>query len=169
MATIALSAHLIPILVWKGMDEATAAYLVSLGLFATMLSMLVIGWIGDRWNKSLICSLSMLATVVCMLVLLYSHSEAALYLFPIGLAICMGTVPLNWSLIGDIFGRRSYATLRGIMGVVYGTTTFISPIYAGWMFDRTGSYTVVLVSFAIALVLGAILFEVLRRLSLRQG
>lgn len=169
LVTVALSAHLIPVLVWKGMDEATAAYLVSLGLFATMLSMLVVGWIGDRWNKSLLCSLSMLATVVCMLVLLSSHSEAALYLFPIGLAISMGTVPLNWSLIGDIFGRRSYATLRGIMGVVYGTATFISPIYAGWMFDRTGDYTIVLVSFAIALVLGSILFEVLRRLTLRPG
>ncbi|MFC1904860.1 hypothetical protein ACFLXT_03765 [Chloroflexota bacterium] len=77
----------------------------------------------------------------------------------------LGTVPLNWSLIGDIFGRRSYATLRGIMGVFYGMATFVSPIYAGWVFDRTGSYTEVLISFAIALVLGAILFEVLRRLS----
>ena len=73
--------------------------------------------------------------------------------FPIGLAITAGTIPLNWALIGDLFGRRSYATLRGIMGVGYGVGTFISPIYAGWIFDRTGSYENVLLTFIVAQVL----------------
>lgn len=168
LVTVALSAHFIPILVWKGMNEATSAYLVSLSLFATILLMLVIGWLGDRWNKSLLCSLTMLITAICILAVVSSQSKAALYLLPIGLAITMGSVPLNWSLIGDLFGRRSYATLRGIMGIVHGTATFISPIYAGWIFDRTSNYTSVLVSFAIALMLGVILFEVLRHQSLTQ-
>ena len=81
--------------------------------------------------------------------------------FPIGLAITMGTVPLNWALIGDFFGRRSYATLRGIMGVGYGIGTFMSPIYAGWIFDRTGSYEYVLLTFIIVHVLATSIFAVL--------
>jgi nitrate/nitrite transporter NarK len=73
----------------------------------------------------------------------------------------MGTVPLNWALIGDFFGRRSYATLRGIMGIGYGIGTFVSPIYAGWIFDRTGSYEDVLLTFVIVHLLATSIFAVL--------
>ncbi|MFC1989873.1 MFS transporter [Chloroflexota bacterium] len=163
LVTMALTAHFVPILVWKGMSEATAAYLLSLFYFGSILVMLVMGWIGDRWKKPFMCSLAMLTTFGCILVVVFGQTTIALYFFPIGLAIAMGSVPLNWSLIGDFFGRRSYATLRGIMGVSYGTATFLSPIYAGWIFDRTGSYTMVLISFSVILLLGAILFAVLRR------
>jgi MFS family permease len=74
----------------------------------------------------------------------------------------MGTMPLNWAIIGDFFGRRSYATLRGIMGIFYGVATFGSPIYAGWIFDLTGSYTITLLTFAVVLALAAIFFALLR-------
>ncbi len=94
--------------------------------------------------------------------LVFNQAEFALYFLPVGLAITMGTAPLNWSLIGDFFGRRHWAKLRGIMGVFNGIATFASPIYAGWLYDRTQSYTTVLISFSILLLLGAITFAILR-------
>ncbi|MFC1971613.1 hypothetical protein ACFLV0_06815 [Chloroflexota bacterium] len=119
---------------------------------------------------SLSCSFAIIATAGCILMLVFGQTTAALYFLPIGLAITMGSAPLNWSLIGDFFGRHSYATLRGIMGVVYGTATFLSPIYAGWLFDRTGgSYTVVLANFSAILLFGAIMFAVLGRISPRRS
>ena len=96
-----------------------------------------------------------------MIVLIYGRSLESLYVFPVGLAITMGTVPLNWAQIGDFFGRGSYATLRGIMGVGYGIGTFVSPIYAGWIFDRTGSYEDVLLTFIIVHLLATSIFAVL--------
>ena len=67
------------------------------------------------------------------------------------------------ALIGDFFGRTSYATLRGIMGAGYGITTFFSPIFAGLIFDRTESYDVVLLTFSAILAVTATLFALLRR------
>ena len=163
LVTMALSAHFIPILVWKGMSEATAAYLLSFYNLGSVLAMLAMGWIGDRWKKPFLCSLAMLTTTGCILLVVFGPTTTAPYFLPIGLAITMGIVPLNWSLIGDFFGRQSYASLRGIMAVIYGIATFLSPIYAGWIFDLTGSYTMVLISFSALLFLGAILFAVLRR------
>ena len=96
-----------------------------------------------------------------MLGLALSQAAIYSYAFTIGYAMTMGTTPLNWSLVGDLFGRRSYATLRGIMGVGYGIATFFSPIYAGWVFDRTGSYSSALVAFSVILVITALLFGVL--------
>jgi len=165
LVTVALTVHLVPILVWKGMSEATSAYLVSLFAFGTIVTTLLIGWLGDRWNKALLSSAGIIPTMVGMIGLLVIQNRAALYALPIGLAITMGSVPLNWALIGDFFGRRSYATLRGIMGVGYGLGTFLSPIYAGWVFDRTGSYTTVLLTFSIIHLVAVFLFAQLYRRS----
>ena len=128
--------------------------------------MLGMGWIGDRWNKSLLCALCILPTIAALVGLVFSQASLMIYFFPIALAITMGIVPLNWALIGDFFGRRAYATLRGIMGVFYGTATFVSPVYAGWLFDTTGSYQAVLITFSIILLVAAAFFAVLARVSL---
>jgi cyanate permease len=48
------------------------------------------------------------------------------------------------------------------MGVGYGTATFLSPIYAGWVFDRNGSYSIVFITFSIILLIAASFFAILR-------
>jgi len=162
LVTVALNTHFVPILVWKGMSEAAGAYLVSLSALTSILAMLALGWLGDRWNKSLICSLCIIPTIVAMMGMIFSQETAILYFFPIAFAITYATAPLNWALIGDFFGRSRYATLRGIMGVGYGTATFLSPIYAGWVFDRNGSYSIVFITFSIILLIAASFFAILR-------
>ena len=161
LVTVALVIHFIPILAWKGMSEATGAYLVSLFAFCSIVTTLTTGWLGDRWNKSFLCCIGVLPTILVMTVLIFTRSVDNLFLFPVGLAITAGTIPLNWALIGDFFGRRSYGTLRGIMGVGYGMGTFASPIYAGWIFDWAGSYEYALLTFIIAHLLAALIFAIL--------
>jgi len=163
LVTVALNTHFVPLLVWRGMSEGTSAYLVSLSAFISILASLTLGWLGDRWNKTLLSSVCIIPSILALTWLMFSGGTAALYFFPVGYAITLGTVPLNWALIGDFFGRRSYATLRGIMGLGYGTATFFSPIYAGWIFDRTQSYTMVLLTFSIILLVTTVFFAVLRR------
>jgi MFS family permease len=163
--TVALTIHFVPLFVWKGQTEAASAYLVSLFALSTIPITLVCGWFGDRWDKSLICGLGVLPTMAGMLLLIHGHSGISLYALPVGLAITMGTVPLNWALIGDFFGRRSYGTLRGIIVVGTGLGTFLSPIYAGWVFDRTGGYAPTLWTFITVHLLAAVLFFILYRRS----
>lgn len=167
--TVALNTHFIPIVVWKGVSETTGAYLVSLFALSTIFAMLGMGWMGDRWNKSLLCSLCIVPTIVVMVGLSFSQAAQIIYFFPIALAITMGIAPLNWALIGDFFGRRAYATLRGIMAIGYGTATFVSPVYAGWVYDATGSYKLVLITFSIILLVAASSFAILRTSSLSKA
>ena len=165
LVTVALNTHFVPILVWKGMSEVASAFLVSVSALAAIFISLALGWLGDRWNKTLLSSVCLIPTILAMVGLIFSQEPAVLYFFPIGFAITFGTSPLNWALIGDFFGRNSYATLRGIMALGYGTATFFSPIYAGWIFDRTESYTIVLITFSIILLITAFFFALLSRLS----
>jgi sugar phosphate permease len=166
--TVALTIHFVPLFVWKGQTEAASAYLVSLFALSTIPITLVCGWFGDRWDKSLICGLGVLPTMAGMLLLMYGNSGVSLYALPVGLAITMGTVPLNWALIGDFFGRRSYGTLRGIMVVGTGLGTFLTPIYAGWVFDRSETYAPALWAFFIVHLLAAVLFFTLHRRSTQR-
>jgi len=161
MVTVALNTHFVPLLVWKGMSEATSAYL--LGFFALLSVPLAIGlgWIGDRWNKARLSSICILPIILAMMGMLFFKGETILYVFPVAFAFIMATAPLNWALIGDFFGRGSYATLRGIMGIGYGAATFVSPIYAGWIFDLTESYNIVLLTFSIIMALAAFFFAIL--------
>lgn len=161
LVTVALNTHFVPLLVWKGMSESASAYLVSLYAFISIPLAIGMGWTGDRWNKARMCSLCVLPTILAMVGMIFYEGKAILYFFPVAFALIMGTAPLNWALIGDYFGRSSYATLRGIMGIGYGLATFISPIYAGWIFDRTESYTWVLITFSMILAFTAFAFTVL--------
>lgn len=161
--TVALNTHFVPILVWKGMGEVGSAFLVSLLALGSIAFSLVFGWMGDRWNKAWLCSAGTLPTAVALVGLIFGRGPWVLYFFPVAFAITMGTSSLNWALIGDLFGRHSYATLRGILGVGYGVATFLSPIYAGWIFDRTGSYEFALFTFAAILAAAAVFFLWLRR------
>ncbi len=163
LVTVALNTHFVPILVWRGMSEAASAYLVSLFAFLSIPTALTLGWMGDRWNKALLSSVCITPTIAAMTGMIFSQGSAVLYFFPIAFALTMGTAPLNWALIGDFFGRERYATLRGIMGIGYGTAAFCSPVYAGWVYDRTESYNLVLITFSVVLAIAAIFFALLRR------
>ena len=44
------------------------------------------------------------------------------------------------------------------MALGYGFFTFLAPIYAGWVHDRTGSYASVLLIFSGILLLSSVLF-----------
>ena len=61
--------------------------------------------------------------------------------FIAGMAVLEGASVLNWVLVGNIFGRRSFATLTGIISVFYSAGMMLSPLFLGWMVDRTGGYT----------------------------
>ncbi len=159
--TVALNGHFVPILVWKGMGEEASAYLVGLAAMGTIFTSLTFGWMGDRFNKALLSSLGIVPCILSMVWLIFGQGTTALYFFPICFAITMGTTPLNWALIGHFFGRGKYATLRGIMGIGYGLATFASPIFAGWVFDWTQSYTIVLVVFSVIMAIASGIFAFL--------
>lgn len=162
MVTNGVVVHMVPILVWKGMDEGAAAYMVSVFALISIGTRLASGWIGDRVSKTLLCAIGTLIGFFGLLVLLVAGSAEMLYLFVLCQAFTEGTIPINWVLVGDFFGRRTFATLRGIMAMIYSLGVFISPIYAGWIFDNTGGYVITIWTFCALLGLSVLTFLMLK-------
>jgi nitrate/nitrite transporter NarK len=49
-----------------------------------------------------------------------------------------------WATVGDFYGRRYFATIRGMMSFFYMWGSFAGPVFAGAVYDRTESYASVL-------------------------
>ena len=102
----------------------------------------------------------MAAGTLSLATLTYVNGTTIIYLFVIGIALLEGAATLNWVMVGDIFGRRNFATLTGIISVFYSTGMMLSPLFLGWVFDKTGGYTWSLLTLTILYAASTCLFAI---------
>ncbi len=101
-----------------------------------------------------------------LLAMLILEGNIAIYLFVFLMAVEQGGSTLNWVALGNFFGRANFGTLLGIMSTVFNVGMVISPIYAGWVFDRTDSYTLVLLTFLPMYLVSGAFYLLIRKPSL---
>ena len=133
--------HAIPIMVWKGTSAQTGADVLSLLFFVSIPARLLIGMSGMKLPGQGVLGVGMAVGGVSLLGLNLVTGTWIIFPFIAGMAVLEGASVLNWVLVGNIFGRRSFATLTGIISVFYSAGMMLSPLFLGWMVDRTGGYT----------------------------
>jgi MFS family permease len=152
----AIAVHFIPLMVWKGLSQAEAALLLSAYAFLGMVATLVFGWFADKTNKPRLNALILFAAAGGMFLPIYASSFWLLFLFTIFFAVVETTFPLGWAVVGDLFGRKHYAKIRGYMVLFYTWGGVIGPVIAGAIFDRWQTYEPLLWGLiAVFLVAGA--------------
>ncbi|MFC1990273.1 MFS transporter [Chloroflexota bacterium] len=149
--------HLVPMLVFKGFDEQGAANAIGLLLIVSIPVRFFFGWLGDIHPKRYLIALCCLIEATSLVVVLTAQSLWQVYLFVIIFALGYGVSPLNIAIVGEYFGRRYFATIRGIMGLVYAVGVIIGPIFAGYIYDVTQSYRVAFITFIVVYSLAAII------------
>lgn len=157
-----LIVHFVPIMVWKGVSAPAAALMLGAMAFLSMPIGLAIGWLGDRIPRARLLATGLAVGAAALLVLQGANSRWHLWAYISMLAVLQGLSTLNWALVGDYFGRARFATLRGILGLVYSWGLIILPVLAGVIFDRTESYAIALWVFLAMFVAGAALFALIR-------
>ena len=161
--TSGLLVHAIPIMVWKGTTEQTGADFTALLFFVSIPTRLLIGFSGMRLPGQGVLGAGMAVGAVSLLALNLVPGTWIIFPFVAGLAILEGAAVLNWVLVGNLFGRRSFATLTGIISVFYSAGMMLSPLFLGWMVDRNGGYTESLLVLAALYAASAVLFTIARR------
>ena len=165
--TSGILVHAIPIMVWKGTSEQTGADLMALLFFVSIPTRLLIGFSGLRLPGQGVLGMGMAVGAVSLLALTLVPGTWIIFPFVAGLAILEGAAVLNWVLLGNLFGRRTFATLSGIISVFYSAGMMLSPLFLGWMVDRTGGYTESLLVLTGLYAASAVLFAFARRPRLR--
>ena len=162
-ASSGVMVHIVPLMVWKGMGEGTGGVVIASGSVAAIATRFLMGWLGDHWSKRKIVVVAMIVGAGSLIFLLYSPGKLYLMItFGVALSITDGAAGLTWAMIGDYFGKASYATLRGGVNTIVSIGALAAPVAAGIVFDVTQSYRWVLITCAGIYVLAAVVFLVLR-------
>ncbi|MBI2539243.1 MAG: MFS transporter [Deltaproteobacteria bacterium] len=111
--------HFIPIMVWKGVDERQAAYLLATFAFLSLPAHLLLGWLADSVNKPRLMAVAMLVGTAGLLSLILGRSEWTLWLFAVLFTTAEAIFPVTWATVGDFFGRKNFGTIRGTMSFFY--------------------------------------------------
>ncbi len=159
----AIFVHFVPLLVWKGEDQQVAANLVGAMALASVPAILLFGWLSDRTSRQVMLAVSYSSSAVALLLLTVVHGTWPVFgamLFFIG---SEAGSSLNWALVGDLFGRARFATIRGLLAPIYNAALLVTPVAVGWIYDTTGSYRPSLLAGSVLMLLAAFTFLQLKK------
>ena len=153
-----VTVHLVPLLVWKGLDQPMAAFFVGVTAFATVIVRPLTGWLGDRQSKRRIGSWGVFLGAAGLVVLIYSDGSFwSLVLFAVLFSFGDGINSVTWALVGDCFGRTHFATIRGWIGMLQSFASMPAAVLTGWIYDRTENYTSALIVFVVSYCLSGLI------------
>jgi MFS family permease len=152
----ALNFHLVPFAEQEvGFTAQQAAFYYGLTIGFTILGNLLGGWLADRMRPQLVLALTGLlmaigpAALEVTLVHLGLREVNLLLLHAIPYGIGLGANAIVAPvLISRCFGELNFARISGVMGLAYAFCVLVGITGGGIIFDRTGSYEIVLVATA---------------------
>ena len=156
MVFTAVAIHVVAIMIWKGIDEGTAGLLIAFMSLSWLPISLLMGWLGDRYDKKVVAAAGAIIAGIGMFSLAAWDEMAAWQMVIVFVmwAFSEGGLPLGWAMLADQFGRRNFGVLRGGIMATFSVLGLGTPLYAGWIFDTTQSYQWVVLP-AGALLVGA--------------
>lgn len=159
----AVNVHYVALMVWTGMSQQRAAVFLAIQAFMALPSHILFGWLGDKVNKPKLMAACMLSALAALILLGVVQSEWAILLFTALFSTVESTFPVNWSTVGEYFGRKNFAKIRGSMGFVSSWGSVIGPVLAGFVYDQTKSYEILIWASAALLLVASLLYAMVRR------
>lgn len=157
-----ITLHCIPFLTDIGIDPGVAGSLMGMMVFFQIPSRFSAGWLADHFGKDrlqLLMAGTFLIVAVGIAAFLLNQTVAMVYVFLILYGLGVGAyTPLVITILGRYFGRKAWGSIRGSSSLFAAPVSMLSPVYAGWVYDVTGSYITaftiyaVIAAFAILLV-----------------
>jgi len=160
----AIVVHQIPHLTDIGIPYRTASTVLGMMVLMSVPGRFVFGWLGDRFSKKLLLFLLCLLQGVGIFIFIHATTLPLLYLFVVVYGLGYGgVIPLTIALRADLFGRRNYATIAGISQALSMVGTVSAPIFAGYLYDVTQTYTLAFYIFMGMIILSGVLFLMIPR------
>ncbi|MFC2011385.1 MFS transporter [Chloroflexota bacterium] len=137
--------HCVPLLTDIGVDPVRAAVTIGMLSAISLPTRLLGGVIADRVNKNYMRFLmggAYLLQAVGFALFMLNQTIAMAYVFFILYYFGFGVLmPLNPVMRGRYFGRKAFGSIQGFSQAILTPFGVIAPVYAGWVYDTTGSYT----------------------------
>ena len=158
-----ITVHFVPIMVWQGASEQQAAAMLAVMALMSLPAHLLVGWIADRMNKPILMSACMVIGALSILFLAYGDRLWSPWIFTVLITFVEAIFPVSWAAVGDFFGRKSFATIRGTMSFFYLWGPALGPVITGAVYDRHQSYAPLMPAYLITFLIAAGLYDLLRK------
>jgi nitrate/nitrite transporter NarK len=156
-----MSIHCIPFLTDMGVDPIKAAGMMSIWITASLPTRFIGGWAADRLKINQLRYLTSLAyflQAAGVVIFLKYQSISIVYVWFILYGFGQGLVTsVNPLIRGRYFGRKAYGSISGISSLIMTPIGVAAPIYAGWIYDTTGSYVHAFGQFSVLLGVSTVL------------
>ncbi|HEY9571695.1 MAG TPA: MFS transporter [Pusillimonas sp.] len=157
--TAFITLHLPAYLIDGGLTATHGATAIAfIGLF-NVFGCFYAGKLGGRYSKkSLLAAVYFLRAFGILFLIALPLTPTVAYMFAAWMGVFwLGTVPLTQGLIGQIYGLRYAATLSGIVFLGHQIGSFIGVWMGGYVYQTTGSYTIVWWAGIVLAVVAAVL------------
>lgn len=155
--------HMVPRVTDMGFTLLQAAPILSFGAGAGVLGKVLFGWSVDRLDPRLAVLGAIGSQFIGQIGMLHFDSylgfalSATVFGFGMG-----GVVPLHGAIAGIAFGRENFGKVMGLMRPAMMPLQVIGLPFAGWVFDRYGSYDPAFELFLVLYLLSALCIWSLR-------
>ncbi|SNS79240.1 Major Facilitator Superfamily protein [Sphingomonas laterariae] len=140
-AGVTKSVHLVPLVTERGWSLEQAALLASISGGTGIAGSLLFGWLADRWGGGGALIANCVIQGIVWMILILPVGFGVLVFDAVVIGMCGGGfIAAKAVLVNHLFGRRSFAQVMGLSGIL--TVPFLfgmSPL-AGWLRDWTGNY-----------------------------
>jgi len=145
-----LNVHLMALLLSVGVLAGAAARAVGMVNLVSLGGRLAIGWLADHLGRSQAYTMALLCSMLGMAILLGISSANAswvvvLFVGVFGLSKGSGGIVIA-SKAADVFHGERLGKIYGLITMASGLGGALGPWWAGWLVDRTGSYTPAIVA-----------------------
>lgn len=164
LVTGSVAVHLLPYLIEREMTAEVAATVVGAMALVGAPGRVIFGWLGDHYDKRYIIAFCFVFQSLGLFFFVFlSSTWGALLFLTLYAPTYSGVLPLIPAIQGEYFGRRNFGTIRGLMSPIAMVGTVGGPVFAGYIFDSTGSYNLAFNLFAVANMLALVFVLTIRR------
>ncbi len=157
----AFTVHLIPYLTDIGIDPLRAAGVMAVMVFSSLPTRFIAGFFVDHLSKNRIRFIMaggyLIQTLGIAIFLLNPKTIPVIYIWLILYGIGLGTGFSSNAMVARYYGRKAYGSIRGSIMAFLAGPGMAAPIYAGWLYDTTGSYMTLFIVMAVAFPISAVI------------
>jgi MFS family permease len=149
MVTEGVSVHFVILLVDRGWGMEAASGLLGVSALIGAPARIGMGWLGDLVDKRKLIIGLLFSLAVSVFLMGWTAAPAVFTPFMVVYSLAYGGLAsLQEPIRADYFGTKAFATIQGVSRTVITIGTFAGPILAGYLYDRTQSYTIAFAIFA---------------------
>ena len=155
--------HIVAAAIDLDITPEAAAIILTLNGVTNTLGRLTAGVLAVKIGNKTVLTLSLAVQSLILILLSRAGSLNSFYVLATIHGLAYGAVtPLVPSLAGDLFGTRAIGAIFGTTNAAYTAGAAIGPLLAGYIFDRTGGYSLAFISAAIGMAIALVLLLLIK-------